>query len=176
MVSDFTPVLGEWAEGGAYRKSLAVLPPEQSLQRILLGMGSLSGAELAGERMQVAYDTKEQEDEHSCFSDHTIVDLSNTARSIQNVYLGQYGDLDVPGLDELVRERDPALDKRLQQEIAASIAAIEAIPESFDQAIKGADTDEGRVRVAAAIKALRQQTSTIVEVATLLGIELNIEK
>lgn len=176
LIADFTPVVGEWAEAGAYRTSFVKLPPEQSLQHILLGMGSLSGAELAGERMQVAYDTKEQEDEHSCFSDNTIADLADDARSIQNVYLGKYGALDVPGLDEIVRERDPDLDQRMQQQLAASIAAIEAIPQPFDQAMQGADSSEGRMRIAAAIQALRTQTSTIVEVATLLGISLNIEK
>jgi len=176
LVNDFTPVVGEWAEGGAYRSSFVILAPEEAVRRILLGMGSLSGAELAGERMQVAYDTKEQEDEHSCFSDSTLADLANDARSIQNVYLGKYGNLDVQGLDEIVRERDAALDKRMQEQLAASIAAIEAIPAPFDQAMKGDDTSEGRMRIAAAIKALRTQTTTIVDIAILLGISLNIEE
>lgn len=176
LVADLTPVVDEWADGGAYRTLFVALAPEEALRRILLGMGSLSGAELAGERMQVAYDTKEQEDEHSCFSDNTLADLLNNARSIQNIYLGKYGSLDVPGLDEIVRERDPALDQRMQDQLAASIAAIEAIPGPFDQAMAGDDTAEGRTRIAAAIKALRTQTTTIVDIATLLGISLNIEE
>jgi putative iron-regulated protein len=176
LLADFTPVVAEWAAGGAYRTAFAKLPPEESLRRILLGIGSLSGAELAGERMQVAYDTKEQEDEHSCFSDNTLADLTNNAQSIQNVYLGKYGNLDVPGLDEIVRERDPALDQRMQEQLAATIAAIGAIPGPFDQAMTGADTSEGRMRIAAAIKALRSQTTTIVDIAILLGISLNIEE
>jgi putative iron-regulated protein len=176
LIADLTPVVGEWAESGAYRTSFVKLDQKEALRRILLGMGSLSGAELAGERMQVAYDTKEQEDEHSCFSDNTLADLANNARSIQNVYLGKYGTLDVPGLDEIVRELDPALDQRMQTELAASIAAIEAIPGPFDQAMMGDDTAEGRVRIAAAIKALRTQTSTIAEIATLLNISLNLEE
>ncbi|MBK9263643.1 MAG: iron-regulated protein [Polyangiaceae bacterium] len=176
LIADLKPVADEWADGGAYRASFVQLAPEEALRRILLGIGSLSGAELAGERMQVAYDTKEQEDEHSCFSDNTIADILNNARGIQNVYLGKYKDLDVPGLDELVRERDAALDKRMQEELSASIAAIEAIPAPFDQAILGDDSSEGRMRVDAAIKALRKQTTTIVEIATLLGISLNIEE
>ncbi len=176
LINDLTPVVAEWAEGGAYRSSFVKLAPEEALRRMLLGIGSLSGAELAGERMQVAYDTKEQEDEHSCFSDNTLADLANNARSIQNVYLGKYGSLDVPGLDEIVRERDPALDQRMQEEFAATIAAIEAIPGPFDQAMMGAETAEGRMRIATAIKALRTQTTTIVDIATLLGISLNIEE
>jgi putative iron-regulated protein len=176
LINDLKPVVAEWEPNGAYRTSFVKLAPEEALRRILLGMGSLSGAELAGERMQVAYDTKEQEDEHSCFSDNTIKDLANNARSIQNVYLGKYGTLDVPGLDEMVRERDPELDKRLQEQLEASISAIEAIPGPFDQAMMGPDTAEGRVRIAAAIKALRAQTTTIVDIAILFGISLNIEE
>ena len=176
LINDLNPVIAEWEPNGAYRSAFVKLAPAEALRRILLGMGSLSGAELAGERMQVAYDTKEQEDEHSCFSDNTITDLANNARSIQNVYLGKYGTLDVPGLDEVVRERDAALDQRMQENLKASIAAIEAIPAPFDQAMMGADDSEGRVRIAAAIKALRTQTTTIVDIALLLGISLNIEE
>ncbi|MDI1444100.1 imelysin family protein [Polyangium sp. 6x1] len=177
LLQDLSSVSAEWApEGGAYRATFVALPPEEALRRILLGIGSLSGAELAGERMQVAYDTKEQEDEHSCFSDNTHKDLLNNARGIQNVYLGRRGQIDLPGLDDLVRERDPALDARLQEEMQASIDAIEDIGKPFDQAILGADTAAGRVKVKKAIDALRKQTTTIVEVATLLGITLNIEE
>lgn len=177
LVQDLGSVSAEWApESGAYRASFVALPPEEALRRILLGLGSLSGAELAGERMQVAYDTKEQEDEHSCFSDNTHKDLLNNAIGIQNVYLGRRGSVDQPGIDELVRERDPALDARLQAEMQASIDAIEAIGKPFDQAILGDDTAAGRQKVKKAIDALRKQTSTIIEVATLLGLQLNIEE
>jgi hypothetical protein len=55
-------------------------------------MGSLSGAELSGERMSVAYDTRDQEDEHSCFSDNTHNDFIANALGIENVYLGRWGD------------------------------------------------------------------------------------
>jgi len=177
LVTDIGSVTAEWApETGAYRASFVSLPPEEALRRMLLGMGSLSGAELAGERMQVAYDTKEQEDEHSCFSDNTIADLLHDARGIQNVYLGRRGQVDLPGIDELVRERDPALDARMQADLEASIKALEAIDGPFDQAILGTDDAPGRKRVKAAIDAFRKQTTTIVEVATLLGITLNIEE
>ncbi|UQA62236.1 imelysin family protein [Polyangium aurulentum] len=177
LSSDLASLVAEWApESGAYRKAFVALPPEEALRRMLLGMGSLSGAELAGERMQVAYDTKEQEDEHSCFSDNTHADLLNNARAIQNVYLGKFGDVDVPGIDELVRGRDPALDVRMQSELAASIAAIEAITAPFDQAILGDDAAEGRKHVAAAIASLRKQTTTIVAIADLFEIKLNLEE
>jgi len=177
LLTDLGDVTSAWDKtDGAYAAEFLSIPPEEALRRILLGIGSLSGAELAGERMQVAYDTKEQEDEHSCFSDNTHVDFLQNARGIRNVYLGIYGQVDGPGIDVLVRERDPALDARMQEELEASIEAIEAIGKPFDQKILGDDTAVGRVQVKKAIDALRKQTATLVEVATLLGISLNIEE
>ena len=41
-----------------------------------------SAGELAGERMGVAYETKDQEDEHSCFSDNTDADVCNNALGV----------------------------------------------------------------------------------------------
>jgi putative iron-regulated protein len=64
----------------------------------------------------------------------------------------------------------------MQDQMAASISAIATIPEPFDQAMMGPDTAAGRVQIAAAIKALRAQTTTIIDIASLLGISLNIEK
>ena len=175
--SDLHSVEAEWApETGAYRGVWLSLPPEVAIGNMLKGMGSLSGAELAGERMQVAYDTKEQEDEHSCFSDNTLKDLLANARGIEDVYLGRHGSLDVPGLDEIVRTRDVQLDGRMQADLSAAIAALSAIEGNFDQAILGSDDAKGRKQMAEAIQALRKVTLTIVEIADVLGIKLNVEE
>ena len=48
----------------------------------------MSENELAGARLQVAYDTKDQENEHSCFSDTTWQDNVYNAMGIQNVWRG----------------------------------------------------------------------------------------
>lgn len=176
LVKDLESVQAQWVPGGNnYAKSFTALSPEQAVQRMLTGMGALSGAELSGERMTVAYDNKDQEDEHSCFSDSTLADLYGNALGIQNVYLGRYGSQDGKGLDELVAAVDPALDKKMKERLQASLDALQAIPGPFDQAILGADNSPGRQKVKAAIAALRAQTETLVEVATALGIELNLE-
>ena len=130
---------------------------------------------MVGQRMLVAYENKDQEDEHSCFSDNTHRDLRANAISIQNVYLGMFGATDGPGIDVLVKARDAALDTKLRGQLAASVAAVEAIAMPFDQAILGDDTAPGRMKVKAAIQALQDQTETILEVATLLGIRINLE-
>jgi putative iron-regulated protein len=93
LIADLTTVNDAWLEGEPnYRADFEALAPKEALGKMLLGMGSLSGAELSGERMGAAFDHKDQEDEHSCFSDNTLKDLHNNATSVQNVLLGHYGD------------------------------------------------------------------------------------
>ena len=173
LVSDLDQVEAAW--GGPYRDAFTSAEPDEIVRRILLGMGSLSGAELAGERIEVALETQDQEDEHSCFSDNTHRDIVNNARGIENVYLGSYARVDGsrvegPGVYELVAARDPDLADRLRDELAASVAAAEAIPAPFDVAIV-----EHRDAVLATIDALRVQADSIVEAAALFDINLALE-
>lgn len=186
LITQLEQVRDAWAPGadGTYRASMLASVEgdfRDALRRILVGMGSLSGAELAGERMNVAYMTKEQEDEHSCFSDTTLQDQLHDAIGIRNVYLGRYVRTDGtvvegPSISDLVAARDPALDERMRAELDASIAAIEAIPGPFDQAILGTDDAPGRMAIAASVDALRAQTRTIAEIAALLGVAINLEE
>jgi len=171
LTDDLKSVVDAWAAGSAYETDFRA-DPKEALRRMLQGMGSLSGAELSGERMTVALDNRDQEDEHSCFSDNTHRDLRANALAIQNAYLGRYGTIDGPGLDDLVKKRNPDLDAKMKEQLAASVAAVEAIPAPFDQAIMSAD---GRAKVEAAVRALQTQTETLVEVATLFDIQINLE-
>jgi len=172
LVDDLARVTEQWAPGAQNYRADFVAGGKQSIQKMLLGMGSLSGAELSGERMTVALDNRDQEDEHSCFSDNTHRDLLGNARAIENVYLGRYASNDGLGIEDLVRAKDAALADTLKSQIAASVAAIEAIPHPFDQAIMN---DAGRAAVTAAIQALQTQTETTVDAATALGVTINLE-
>ena len=168
IVSDLQGLEAQWA--GDYQTEFTGAAPEVALRNMLLGMGSLSGAELAGERIEVALQTRDQEDEHSCFSDNTHRDIVTNATGIQNVYLGRYGNVSGPSIYELVAQRDVALADRLRDELAASVAAAEAIPAPFDRAIV-----EHRESVEATVDALRVQADTIGEVAAAFGINLALE-
>ena len=177
LVDDLQTVTDAWKPGSEnYAKELASEDGREVVRRMLTGIGSLSGAELSGERMNVALENRDQEDEHSCFSDNTHRDLRANAIALQNVYLGKYGTADGAGLDELVRKKNPALDTKMTMQLAASIAAIEAIPAPFDQALQDDAAGGGRAKIQTAINALRDQTDTMVEVATELGITLNLDE
>jgi putative iron-regulated protein len=172
LVTDLDALVVAWdpASGSNYQSEFLAAAPEEIVRRIMLGMGSLSGAELAGERMSVALDTQDQEDEHSCFSDNTHRDVINNATGIQNVYEGRYGMIDGPGIYELVAARDQALADRLRDELQASVDLAMAIPEPFDRAII-----EHREAVEATVDALHAQADTIVEAAALFDIALALE-
>ncbi|MFO0678429.1 MAG: imelysin family protein [Polyangiaceae bacterium] len=182
MVDDFTPVAAAWDPGvvTSYGATFASKPPKEAFADILKGMGSLAGAELAKERMNNAYETKDQEEEHDCFSDTTTHDLLGNAQGIQNVWLGTYTSLagaktTTVGLAEVVKAADPALEAEVTANIAASVAAIQAIPAPFDQAILGDDSAPGRKAIRAAMDALAKETASIVKVAAKLGVVINLE-
>jgi putative iron-regulated protein len=177
LVDNLTDVDNAWAaDDKNYRADFVAMEPKEALGKMLLGMGSLSGAELSGERMKVAYDNKDQEDEHSCFSDNTLNDLHNNATSIQNVLLGRYGDINGPGIGDLVEAKDPGLAQKLRDQIQDAIDNIDAVPPPFDQAILGDDDTPERKHILAAIKALQGFTETLVDAAKTLDIDLKFDE
>lgn len=146
---------------------------EESLRKIFVGLGSLSRGELAGERLEVALASRDQEDEHSCFSDNTHRDAVTNAQGIQNVWLGSYQRLDGsklqgPGLRAWVATFDAAKADKTSAQIAQSVQAAKAIPAPFDQAIQD---DAGRAKVQATIDSLVQQSKDLVDAAKAAGFE-----
>ena len=175
MVSQLTQVRDAWLPDVPtnYRAEFLSAEANEALRRMLTGMGTLSGGELTGERLATAFETKDQEDEHSCFSDNTHIDHRNDELGIENAFLGRYGDSDGPGLDDLVQQANPALAQETREAMSATRAAILQIPVPFDQAILGPDTSPGRMAIAAAIDALNHQTDLIAQCAAALGISIS---
>jgi len=172
LVSNLTTVEAAWK--GPYRAAFLARPPEQALALALKGLGTLSGGELFGERLTVAYETRSQEDEHSCFSDNTHEDLRLDALGIQNVCLGRYAEVvQGVGLSELVRALDPALAAELEQSVSAAVDALGAIPAPFDQAILGDDASPGRSAIRRALAAVRTEADVFAKVASTLNVRLS---
>ena len=135
----------------------------------------LSGFELTGERLAVPYETKDQEDEHSCFSDTTHLDLVANELGIEAMFRGCWQDQCGPGVADLARAVDPALAEELESRIAAALAALRAIPPPFDQAVRAGDESPGREAVLTAIEALEAQTASLASLAAALGFKIAIE-
>ncbi len=170
LVENLATVDAAWR--GEYRKTFLARPDDQALALAVKGLGSLSGGELLGERLTVAYETRSQENEHSCFSDNTHEDLRLDAVGIQNVCLGRYANVRGLGLAELVRDASPELGAELEHDAAAAVAAIGAIPAPFDQAILGDDASAGRQAIQHAMQALRTEADAFAKVASTLNLRL----
>ena len=92
----------QWStQGGAFRTAF-LADPDRALRRIMRGIGALAVGELAGERMAVAFESGDQEDEHSCFSDNTNADVVNDIAGIRMVYEADFPGVSGPSLQSLV--------------------------------------------------------------------------
>lgn len=178
IVTQLDELSKEWApdELGNYR---AVFEEgiDYSVERIVSALIFLSENELAGERLQVAWDTKDQENEHSCFSDTTWQDNVWDLTGIQNVWRGVYvrtdgTKLEGTGLRDLCRVIQPDMEPPLTALIDGSLEKAKAIPQPFDQAILGDDTAPGRVAVMALIGSLEETGAALRKLARALSIEV----
>ena len=173
LVSDLEDLTQAWTSGRKNYRADFVADPA-SLAKLISGLGALSRAELAGERMEVALDSQSQEDEHSCFSDNTHRDIVVNALGIRNVWRGEFQRTDGvllkgPSLRALVATKDEALADKLDAQLSASVSAAEAIPAPFDLAILSGTP--GRAKVEATVVALKKQSETLAQAAQVLGIK-----
>ncbi len=182
LVDQLRTVALEWAPNNPhnYRARLLALPPDTALAAILTGAGNLASAELYGERLLVPYTTQLQENEESCFSDTTHLDLLNNELGVQNVCLGRYARMDGtvlegPGLLDLLNKTDASAAVTLQRRAAACVAALRAIPPPFDQAILGGNRAPGRVAIKKSLDALQAQTTALLKAGEVLHIHFNLK-
>lgn len=176
MVEHLQYLTNAWAPSvdGNYRSQF-VRGGVDSLRKILIGMGSLSRGETAGERLEVALFSMDQEDEQSCFSDNTHNDIVANAQGIQNVWLGQYkrpdgSVLEVPALRDLVAEQHADQALETTRAIAHTLAMAQTIQPPFDREIAGGKDGKGRDRLEATVAGLIAQSESIVDAANAIGL------
>ena len=121
--------------------------------------------------MFVAIDIKDQEHEHSCFSDNTINDLKMNILGIKNVYLGIYTRSDgstVSGrsFHEIAESADKVKAAAVMEAFANAEAKINAIPAPFDQTIVN-----NIAPIESAIEAIKALGDRLEEVGKVIGAE-----
>ena len=158
-------------------------PREEAVGKILLSLGSMAKVELSGERMTVAYQNRSQEDEHSCFSDNTAVDLLGNGLGLQNVWFGRYASFDGVGVDEVVASVDPALATKLTSDLARAVEKLQALVmlQNADTPIDvivttAADGSPERTTMLDAIRTLKDVGSDVERAAAALGLSVQIEE
>jgi putative iron-regulated protein len=178
IVTKLTELTAEWApdELGNYR-AIFEEGIDYSAERIITAITFLTENELSGERLQVAWDTRDQENEHSCFSDTTHQDCVFNAKGVQNVWRGEYAGIDGkrlsgPGLRDICQKVKPDLKAKLEELVDGNVTKAEAIPQPFDQAIISADDAPGRKSVMAEIASLEDTAAELRDLARAMGIEV----
>lgn len=171
LVEHLQLMIDEWSEGGAYKATFLALNEDVALTNMLKSIAEMANSELAVERMEVAVLAKDQEDEHSCFSDNTHRDVRLNLEGVANVYRGSYGSVSGASLEDLITEADATLGAEITALLVTAEETMEATAIPFDFAIS--DTAESE-KVKTAVNALKDFAEKLVEGAAALGISVNI--
>lgn len=181
LITDLEEMVANWATDGAARKELAEKGEKGGLATMLTGMGSLSYGELAGERIKLGLMLHDPEEEHDCFSDNTHYSHYYDAKSIKNVYMGEYTRVDGsvvkgPSLSDLVREKANTVDEQLRSELNATENAMQVMVDqakqgnTFDVLI-GSGNKAGNAVIQDVVDALTTQTRSIEKAIEVLGLD-----
>ena len=132
LVEHIQSVAVQWnpADGTNYYASFVSAP--DSLSKVVESLRFFAGEELSIERMFVAYDMQDQEDETSCFSDTTHFDLYYNYLGAKNTLLQKYNGI---SLVSLIAEKNAVLAQQIEAQAIAIDSALFQFPAPFDQAI-----------------------------------------
>ncbi len=166
-------LVNQWQEDGEYRAVFLALNEEVALKNIYLGITTLISAELPVERMEVALENADQEDEHSCFSDNTHRDVILNLQGVINVYQGKFGVIEGASLQQLINLVDPAVGQATNESLAASVIKANAIMIPFDLAIAGGPNSTEGAKVKEAALQFKDFGSNLLAGASKLGINVN---
>jgi putative iron-regulated protein len=182
LIADLKTVVTAWEPNAGLHYTAFIAGGNESLAKILEGMGRLSYGELAGERINIALKTDSQEDEHSCFSDNTHRDIFLNAKGVQNTFNASYTRIDgeqIEGAsiyDLMVVEGAHELANSLRASLEATMAAAAVIDTKaktgtpFDVLIQEGINQQNVVSV---ISALVEQTDFIEQAIVALGVTTN---
>lgn len=176
LIDNLGYLVDAWAPNQANFRADFVKSPNTALAQIISGAGKYAKGELAGERMTVALNSQEQEDEHSCFSDDTHHDIVYGNQSIINVYTGHYvrtnGEI-ITGssISDLVKASNPKVNQEMLTLLDDAENKALMIHPPFDREIVDA---AGILRVQNTIDAIKAEGNKLVQVASVIGISLTI--
>lgn len=130
--------LAEFAQAGS--GSTTYPTQTAALQELITGMIGIAG-ELASVKLEDPIRLSDATLVESQFSLNSRADFMDNVRGIRNAYTGNYLLSEGPGLNALIKSTNPALDETINSQIEAAIAAIDAIPQPFAEAISASPTE-----------------------------------
>lgn len=174
LTDHLTYLVDLWAPGGDYRSTFLSLNTDTALTNIYLGIATLATAELPVERMSVALNNADQEDEHSCFSDNTHRDITQNLQGIINVYHGTYGSISGPSLADLVEDANAEFYTSTEASITDAQTKVAAMYIPFDYAISGGASSAEGAKVKAAYDAIKDNFgANLLAGSVALGLTVN---
>lgn len=154
LIDHLTELVDAWAPNKAnYRAEFVAKDQKEALNNILSGMIFMAGDELSGERMFVAWETMGQEDEHSCFSDMTHMDIQWNFWGVANI-------LKATGILNL--SDNSVLTTAINQRVAKINKMLAGLPVPFDQAILD---ETARPDILASIEEMEELAIELVEIS-----------
>lgn len=165
LVADLQSLEQAWAPGvaGNYRARFEAMEQREALGRIVNGMAILAGFEFMSERLAVALDSGDQEDEHSCFSDTTKQDFFYDLDGIRRVWLET-------GLASLVASRDAAVAARVSASLDDARDRISALDEPWDQVLAAPASSTARKNAEALVTSLQLLADSLKKAGSSLGV------
>jgi len=178
IVDDLQSMVDAWTAGsGSYREAFLgsgtnAIATNVALKQVFSGMGTFIKSELANERMAVAILTPSEEDEHSCFSDNTHVDIDKNYRGFVNALKGEYTGVSGVSFYSLLSDDTKESVDALITDIDAKVTAMNnaVSSEHFDYQIK--DGSDNKANLTNAKNKMRNLGDTMVDVAREFGISL----
>ena len=180
LVQDLEEMVSYWTDSG---KATLMLKNNYSLamSSILMGMGSLSYGELAGERMQLGLYLNDPEEEHDCFSDNTHNSHYYNQVGISNIYYANYkringNEINGYSLSDFIQNTNPKFSKVMDSKIQNATIALSNVRvraeniESYDQMI-AKDNIEGNNTIQVAINALVDESKGFEELVKIIGLK-----
>jgi putative iron-regulated protein len=177
LVEDLGRVVAQWdpSNPAGYAAALRAMKPREAVGRMLNGLAVLAGHEMRDERLAVALDSGDQEDEQSCFSDTTKQDFVVNLTGIADIYLGRGQDGRTgPSLAALVRTLDPALAGRIDTALANAAAAVADLGDPWDQTLASPPGSPEREKGEAAVEALGALAKALKEAGPVLGVLVQV--
>lgn len=170
LVDHLNYLVVQWKPSGVYRAKFLAMDEKQAIAKIFKGAVVLVKSELAEERVYVALSNKDQEDEHSCFSDNTHRDVRLNLAGVINVYKGNYKNITGKSLRDLITEKNPALGKSIDDLIFSVQTKTELTATPFDFAISGGEESLEGIKVLNASKAMKSLGSEMLAGAFAIGV------
>ena len=185
LIEDLQYIQSVWSPEGQARLDL-LNDQKNGLKRILIGMGSLSYGELAGERMKLGLMLHDPEEEHDCFSDNTHNSHYYNVVGINYVFLGKYKSIDGkvvtgPSISSLLSEVDNGLNKKTKKSIKNTLKSMKKIVKSANKGVTydmliAEGNEKGNQLIQNAVDSLIKQSKNIELTAAALNInDLQIE-